>query len=282
MTHETSAVTVACCQVAPRVGALDHNRHLSIAAISDAAGQGAHVVVLPELMQSGYVFSDHAEALVCGETADGPTVQAWAALAKQLDIVIVAGFCERLADDRLANSAVLVDARGVQAVYRKVHLWNHEKHIFTPGTEAPPVVDTRFGRIAVMVCYDLEFPEWVRLPALAGAQLLCAPVNWPDAPRPLGERPAEVVRVQANAAVNRMFIAACDRVGEERGVDWVGGSVIVDADGYPLAGPVSDASLSGHLLIAHLDLAEANHKGISELNDVHRDRQSFLYGESAV
>lgn len=60
------------------------------------------------------------------------------------------------------------------------------------------MVATRFGRIAVMVCYDLEFPEWVRLPALSGAQLLCAPVNWPAAPRPEGERQGAAGRGWAN------------------------------------------------------------------------------------
>ena len=123
--------------------------------------------------------------------------------------------------------------------------------------------------------YLAEFPEWVRLPALAGAALLCAPVNWPDGPRPLGERPAEMVRVQANAAVNRMFIAACDRSGEERGVNWVGGSTIVDADGYPLAG--KNRHTGEQLLLADLPLAEAWHKSISEHNHVHLDRRPSLY-----
>jgi predicted amidohydrolase len=136
-------------------------------------------------------------------------------------------------------------------------------------------VETAFGRIGMMICYDLEFPEWVRLPALAGAELLCAPVNWPDGPRPETERPAEVVRVQANASVNRMFIAACDRHGHERGVGWVQGSVIVDADGYPLAGP---AELGGEqILLATLNLAEARNKRISNHNDLHRDRRPELY-----
>ena len=105
---------------------------------------------------------------------------------------------------------------------------------------------TKFGRIGMLICYDLEIPEWVRMPALDGAQLLCAPVNWPAFPRPDGERPAEVVRVQADAAVNRMFIAACDRTGQERGVDWVGGSVIVDADGWPLAGGTPNGGPLNH------------------------------------
>ena len=190
-------------------------------------------------------------------------------------MVIVGGFCERLDQERVANSAALVEPEGRLTLYRKAHLWDRENLIFTPGDEPPPVVATRFGPIAMMICYDLEFPEWVRLPALAGAALLCAPVNWPDGPRPLGERPAEMVRVQANAAVNRMFIAACDRCGEERGVNWVGGSTLVDADGYPLAG--RDRESAEQLLLAELDLTQAWHKSISEHNHVHLDRRPALY-----
>ena len=270
-------LTVACCQLAPRVGDLEHNRQQALAAIRAAASQGAQVVVLPELVQSGYVFIDKAEALSLAETAHGETLRQWAVLATELDVVIVGGFCERTERDELYNSAALIDANGVQAVYRKAHLWNDEKRVFTPGNCPPPVVETRFGRIAVMICYDLEFPEWVRLPALAGAELLCAPVNWPDGPRPAGERPAEVVRVQANASVNRLYIAACDRRGTERGVDWVGGSVIVDANGYPLAGPLHGAAAAPAIILAHLDLSEARDKRISANNHVHQDRQPALY-----
>ncbi|MNQ97190.1 (R)-stereoselective amidase [compost metagenome] len=160
-------------------------------------------------------------------------------------------------------------------MYRKAHLWDAEKDIFTAGDAPPPVVETVHGRLGMLICYDLEFPEWVRLPALAGADLLCAPVNWPDGPRPQTERPAEVLRVQANASVNRMFIAACDRYGHERGVGWVQGSVIVDADGYPLAGPAEQGG--EQILLATLNLAEARNKRISERNDLHRDRRPLLY-----
>ena len=94
-------------------------------------------------------------------------------------------------------------------------------------------------------------------------------------PRPEGERPAEIVRVQADAAVNRMFIAACDRTGAERGVDWVAGSVIVDPDGWPLAeaprgaGPVT--------ITAPCQLASALDKATGPRNDVHADRRPGLY-----
>ncbi|AZD24963.1 carbon-nitrogen hydrolase family protein [Pseudomonas chlororaphis subsp. aurantiaca] len=266
---------VACQQLAPRVGELDYNRDLGQRAIREAAAEGAQVVVLPELVQSGYVFADRQEALALSEPLDGPTLTLWKALAAELQVVIVGGFCERLNAGQVANSAALVEPEGRVTVYRKAHLWDREKLVFTVGDQPPPVVETRFGAIAMLICYDLEFPEWVRLPALAGAALLCAPVNWPDGPRPLGERPAEMVRVQANAAVNRMFIAACDRCGDERGVAWVGGSLIVDADGYPLAG--SARHPQAQLLLAELPLADARDKHISAHNHVHLDRRPALY-----
>jgi predicted amidohydrolase len=278
--NSTKSTVVACCQLAPKIGDLAYNRKLTERAIRSAAFQGAHVVVLPELIQSGYLFSDRSEALSLAETAEGPTLRLWMALARELNIVVVGGFCERLADDVLANSAAMIDAQGLRAVYRKAHLWDGEKEIFSAGNDAPPVVETVHGRIGMLICYDLEFPEWVRLPALAGADLLCAPVNWPDGPRPQTERPAEVVRVQANASVNRIFIAACDRHGHERGVSWVQGSVIVDADGYPVAGPAEQGG--EQILLATLNLAEARNKRISARNDLHRDRRSQLYGLNSV
>jgi len=269
------SITVACCQLAPKIGDLVYNRTLTEQAIRSAASRGAQVVVLPELVQSGYLFADRNEALFSSESTDGPTLRLWEALARELEIVIVAGFCERLEGYEVANSAAMIDAQGLRAVYRKAHLWGAENSIFSAGSAQPPVVDTAFGRIGMMICYDLEFPEWVRLPALAGAELLCAPVNWPDGPRPETERPTEVIRVQANAAVNRMFIAACDRHGHERGVDWVQGSVIVDADGYPLTGPTE---LAGEqTLLATMTLAEARNKRIGDQNDVHCDRRPQLY-----
>jgi predicted amidohydrolase len=267
---------VACCQLAPKIGDLAYNRTLTERAIRQTAFQGAQVVVLPELVQSGYLFADRFEALSLAETTDGPTLQLWQALARELNLVIVGGFCERLPGDELANSAAMIDANGLRAVYRKAHLWDAEKDIFTAGDAPPPVVETLHGRLGMLICYDLEFPEWVRLPALAGADLLCAPVNWPDGPRPQTERPAEVLRVQANASVNRMFIAACDRYGHERGVGWVQGSVIVDADGYPLAGPAEQGG--EQMLLATLNLAEARNKRISARNDLHKDRRPSLYG----
>jgi predicted amidohydrolase len=266
---------VACCQIGPRIGKPDANRAAGLAAAQAAIASGAAIVVLPELSASGYVFRDIAEARALAEPADGPTAAGWAVLARRHGITIVGGICELGADSLLYNTALVVDARGVRLAYRKAHLWDAEKLVFTPGDAPPPVIETAGTSLAVMICYDLEFPEWVRLPALAGAHLLCVPANWPALPRPEGERPIEVVRAQAAAANNRIFVAVCDRTGAERGVGWVGGSVIIDPDGWPLAGPqTGDREIT---IAADCDLASAADKFISERNDVLADRRPSLY-----
>jgi predicted amidohydrolase len=127
-----------------------------------------------------------------------------------------------------------------------------------------------------MVCYDLEFPEWVRAAALAGADLLCVPTNWPAEGRPDGERPMEVLRAMVAAASNHMYVAACDRCGAERGVEWVAGSAIADPGGWLLAGPTPAPAPA--LLLADVDITDAREKAIGPRNDVHADRRPELYG----
>src|SRR5262245_45728305 len=265
---------IAACQLGPTLGDPAANRDRVEAAVTEAAGRGAQLVVLPELVSSGYAFQDRAEALASAEGVDGPTVQSWAQLAIDHGVVLVGGFCER-SGEYLFNSAAVVDPSGVRAVYRKAHLWDRERLIFDAGNEAPPLVETPVGRLSTMICYDLEFPEWVRIPALAGAQLLAAPVNWPASPAPAGERPAEVVRIQANASVNRMAIVACDRVGVERDVAWVGGSVVADADGWAVAGGWSREDEA--VVMAEVDPAQSDDKRIGGLSDIHADRRPELY-----
>ena len=280
----TTPVRVAVCQLALRIGEADENRRTAAAAINSAADRGARIIVLPELTPSGYVFKDKAEARSLSEPASGPTGQQWAALAARLDVVVVGGFAELGDDGELYNSAMLIDSSGVRAVYRKAHLWDAEADFFTAGGQPPPVVETSLGLISMMICYDVEFPEWVRLPALSGAELLAVPTNWPADPVPAGERPMVTVNVQTAAFANRMFVAAACRCAVERGVEWVGGSIIAGPDGYPAAGPASVSGVAGHhavasseLLLADCDLAQARNKATSPHNDVHADRRPDLY-----
>lgn len=270
-----SRTIVACCQIALRVGDRTGNRARVRAAITTAADAGAAVIVVPELANTGYMFASFDELRLHAETVDGPTVQEWKALAGERAIIIVGGFAEAGDNGEVYNSAVIVDHTGLLARYRKAHLWNQDKVLrFTAGSERPPIVDTSIGRVGLLICYDLEFPEWVRQVAEGGALLLCSPVNWPIYPRPEGERPGEVVRVQAAASGNRIFVAVADRVGTERGQDWLGGSVIADADGYPLTTLALDQET---IIYAALDLANAADKSISPGNDVLGDRRPELY-----
>ncbi|MGX7679164.1 nitrilase-related carbon-nitrogen hydrolase [Jatrophihabitans sp. DSM 45814] len=268
------------------VGEVAANRAAASTAIEQAALAGAELVVLPELTQSGYVFVDKAEARNLAEPVVGPTVSEWCQASARHGVIVVGGFCELGSDGELYNSAVLIEDGSVKALYRKAHLWGTENEIFRAGNEPPPVVSTAVGRVGIMVCYDLEFPEWTRMAGLAGADLLAAPVNWPlgDAPlRPSRTDRIETIKVQAAAAVNRMYVLVADRCGSERGVDWVGGTVIVDPDGYLL----TDAAASGRvdLLTAEVDYASARDKRLGAHNDVFTDRRSELYelvAESAM
>jgi predicted amidohydrolase len=267
---------IACHQLAPVVGDLEGNRARALDAIDAAAAAGAHVLVLPELATSGYVFRDAEEARSLAEPADGPSLAQWAERAARHGMVIAAGFAEAGDDGRLYNSAALVDPTGVRAVYRKAHLWDAEPDFFTPGDAPAPVVDTEHGRIALMVCYDLEFPEWVRGVALRGAELLCVPTNWPFEPRPDGERPMEVVHVMSHASTNRLVVAACDRCGTERGVEWTAGTAIAGTRGWLLARVPGDAPA---LIHADVDLATARDKALGPRNDALADRRPALYVE---
>ena len=128
-----TGTVVAVAQLALAVGELDANRETARAAVAEAAAAGARLVVLPELSDSGYVFSGADEARSLASPASGMTLREWRSLAARHDLTIADGFCELGPDGKLYNSAAIVDASGTRAVYRKAHLWDAEKKIFTPG-----------------------------------------------------------------------------------------------------------------------------------------------------
>jgi 5-aminopentanamidase len=268
------ATRISCQQLAPQVGDPEGNRVLSIAAIEQAAAAGADVVVLPELTSSGYMFESAQEAAELAIAPDGPLIEEWAALAARHDLVLAAGFAERGADGHTYNSAVLADATGVRAIYRKLHLWDREKLVFAPGSELPPIVQTRVGEVSLVICYDLEFPELTRTVALGGTQLLLVPTNWPLMERPEGERPAEALIAMATARTNHMAIACADRIGVERGQPWTGGTTIVDVEGW-----VAAETRRQEMIVADVDLEAALDKRFTELADSFADRRPELYGE---
>lgn len=262
---------IACYQTDPVLGDVDGNTEVITSAIAEALAAGADVVVLPELATSGYMFTNADEARSAALTPNSAQFARWSAAVG--DSLAILGFCEIGDDELLYNSAAVIDSGGVVAVYRKTHLWDREKLIFTPGHELPPVLRTRHGVIAVMVCYDLEFGELTRRVAVEGAELIVAPVNWPVFPRPDGEHPGEVIIAMATARTNRVAVAACDRTGVERGQPWTSGTAIVNADGWVVA----DAGPGVGMAIADLDLTLSRDKHLTEYVDVIADRRLDLY-----
>lgn len=271
---------ISCLQIAPLLGDLDGNLRASTKAVVGAVGDGADVVVLPELVTSGYLFRSRKQAESLAVSMDHPVFQYWARAADRA--VVIGGFCELGVDGALYNSAAIVDRTGVRAVYRKTHLWDREKLIFAAGDGLPPVIDTVHGRIGVLICYDLEFPEMTRQSALAGADLLAVPTNWPLVDRPTGEHPPEVVIAMAAARVNRMVVACCDRVGTELGQRWTGGSSIIDHQGWIVASaartdPGGEVDPAPEKVSADIDLSVGRHKGLTANSDLFGDRRPELY-----
>jgi 5-aminopentanamidase len=264
---------ITCCQLAPVVADLAANVRLTTDAVRAAVADGARVVLLPELATSGYVFESAAEARSVAIAPDHAVFAEWASIVQPVDGVVIGGFAELGRDGLVYNSAAVVAASGVLAVYRKVHLWAREKLIFEAGSSEPPVVDTPVGKIGVLICFDLEFPEFPRSIALRGAELIAAPTNWPRETVPAGERVPEVTVAMASAYSNHVAIACCDRAGVERGQEWNEASCIVDERGWVIA-TANDAGL----VTADLDLSRSHDKTIGELVDVFGDRRPELYG----
>jgi len=270
-----TSVRIACAQIAPVVGDAEGNRRRAHEALKEAISAGASIVLLPELVTSGYAFESAKEARALAQPVDGPALADWAEEAARGEAVVLGGFAELGEDGAVFNSAAVFGPAGLLAVYRKAHLWDREKLCFEPGGEPAPVLETPFGRIGVAVCYDLYFPELTRGLALAGADLIALPANLPLFPRPEGERPVEIAVAQATAHVSKLWVAVCDRAGPERGVEWTGASCIVDPDGWLTAGPVEENGEG--IVYADCDLALAREKAWGERNDVRGDLRPELY-----
>ncbi len=248
-------VRIAVAQYEPHVGDLEGNLSQAVRWATSAASQGADLIVLPELASSGYVFASEEEAQRSAEDPDdGGWVRALRDICAAHDCYIVAGLNERDGDCR-HNSAVLVGASGRMATYRKLHLYFDEQSWFEPGVELP-IVDLPFGRVGIIICYDLWFPEPARALALAGAEIIAVPTNWVASFKRTvwddrGYCQGDYVAI-ATAAQNGAVMACADRIGVERDVTFIGASIIVGADGWPVAGPASKDQ--EELLIADVDL----------------------------
>ena len=272
-----TSFVLAGVQWQPVLGDVEGNLAASSAWIRRAAAAGARLVVLPEASSAGYVFADRTEAARYAEPVPaGPTSTAWAALAAELDLWIVGGVTER-EGERVYNAAVVLGPDGHLGTYRKAHLWNDEQRIYDRNTEGFPVFDTPLGRIGVGICYDAWFPEMFRSAAVQGADLLVLPSNWVPVPGQPGTGPAMAhLMCMTGAHCNQYFVAGVSRIGVERGQEFVGRSVLVGPDGWPLAGPASRDR--EELVLAEVDLiGTRRQRRENPFNQPLADRRTDLY-----
>lgn len=276
-----SPVRVAVVQFDPQVGVenLERNAQAVQQRLTAAVEGGATLIVLPELATTGYCFSAREEAYAHSQPVPcGPTVQGWVSFAAQHKVYIVGCLVEQ-DGPQLFDTAVLVGPEGYIGRYRKTHLWNNEKLWFTPGNEGYPVFETKIGRIGLLVCWDIWFPEASRIVAQLGADIICIPTGWVWTPPPLYDASGTCMPAYLTIAAahqNNVFIATADRVGQERGAGFMGNSLIAGTNGWPvgrIAGPEEDT-----ILYADVDLGAARSAPIwNQFNDLHRDRRTDLY-----
>jgi N-carbamoylputrescine amidase len=245
----------------------DPNENLAKAEwrIREAAGKGAQIVCLQELFRSQYFCREENAALFdLAESVPGPTTESLARLARELQVAIVGSVFERRAAGVYHNTALVVDADGaLLGIYRKMHIPDdpgyYEKYYFTPGDLGFRCFDTRFARVAPLVCWDQWYPEAARLAALAGAQVLFYPtaIGWHPAEKSrsgAAEYDAWRTIQRSHAIANGLYVAAVNRVGyegpPETGLEFWGGSFVADPFGQVLA----EASHDGEeTLIAECD-----------------------------
>lgn len=258
------------------------------AALRSAAADGADLVVLPELVATGYVLDRAALFERAESTAEpGPVLSAWAREARALGVTVVGGYAER-AGERLFNSVAVIGPDGALAgSYRKLHLFGQERHVFAPGDLGLPVIEVAGLRLGVVVCYDLRFPEAVRILALRGVDLVAVPTAWvsgfdaPGSPATSAsstDRIGQVDGAVVQANLNSVFLACADQVGTAEPFTFLGRSVVVDPYGHLLLGPFDAAT--ARVSVAVIDTATvraARHRGpgISPL----ADRRIDVYGE---
>ncbi len=246
--------------------------------IREAHARGAQIAAFPECALTGYALSAE-ESIAIAERIPGPRTEQLTHVCHEVDMLAVVGTIEADEEGRCFNSAVLIGPRGVIGRYRKTHLpfLGVDRYLAAGDSLGPPVV-TAAGRLGMLICYDLRFPEPARVLALANAQVLILPTAWPASARLYPEFMA-----RARAAENGFYLVAANRIGEERGTHYLGRSLIVGPDGEVLAEAAPDRE---EMLIAEVDLGRSDVKkrvflpGEYEL-DLFSDRRPELYAALA-
>ena len=256
------------------LGEVEKNLQRIIDKLHAAKEQGGKLVIFPECTLTGYCFDSRQEALQYAEPENGPAHRQLISVCKNLNLHCIVGYLEK-AENKLYNSAALLGPNGVVGNYRKIHLPFLGVDRFTDYGDRPFAVQQARGlNIGMNICYDSAFPEASRALAIAGADLIALPTNWPP-----GAQCMTPTAICTRAMENKLYYAAINRVGEERGTQFIGRSCICDPAGNIL---VSASDQEEVLLIAEIDVDLARNKHVIRQQGTHEidrfaDRRPEFY-----
>jgi predicted amidohydrolase len=232
--------------------------------VSRAAKENVHIIVFPEMHLTGYALenvSRHAQL------TNGPLLSEVYQMAKQERMLIALGYPELDPHSgKVYNSVCLVDNDGsLRGIQRKTHLYGKEKTKFQAGDKIEPF-DTSLGRMGIMICYDIYFPETARSLVLSGAEIILAPsADW----FPLDKLVDRLIT--ARAAENSVYVLYCNRVGVEAEFHFFGRSRILD----PRGGSLGEATEREELLTGEIDLTFA--RNVRKETGLLEDRRPQVY-----
>ncbi len=221
-----NSIQAAAIQFNVKQGDVDANLAYVREALPRVAGQGANLAVLPEMWSSGFSYRDLNRLAL--RTAG--IVEELLALSRELKLVIVGSMPEPNGD-KVFNTVYVADNGTLAGVYRKIHLFSllGEERAFSGG-DSWLLAETSIGKVGVIICYDLRFPELSRRLAVEGARVICVPAQWP---KPRQEHWRTLLR--ARAIENQLFVVACNACGPIGKLDFFGMSMIIDPKGELLA-----------------------------------------------
>ena len=258
---------------------VNKNVDTAVAHICESAREGARIVCLQELFSAPY-FPQRVDVASYryAEPLPSETTCRMAALAKELEIVLIVPVFEEARPGVYFNTVLVYDADGNElGKYRKTHIPDgpqyHEKYYFTPGDLGYPVFDTCYGRIAVGICWDEWYPEVARIFALKGADLIIYPSaigSEPDYPGYSSDEAWRTV-IRAHSIANGVFVGAVNRVGTEGEMTFFGKSFVSDPFGEILA----IAGSTDEILYSELDFGRV--RELRELFHFFRDRRIDTY-----
>lgn len=240
------------------------------------ASEGANLTVFPECTLTGYCFASLEEALPFAETIPGPSTHRLQQVCRELKLSVVVGMLEH-AKQGVYNAAVLITPNGVMGSYRKIHLpYLGVDRFATPGDREFAVYEHPQAKIGLNICYDSAFPESSRIMSLQGADLIILPTNWPSGAECMADH-----GVNMRAMENGIYYCAVNRIGLERGFQFIGKSSICSPSGETLA---SASGTGEEILYATIDPAIARNKRVDRVPDKHvidrmADRRPEMYAK---